>query len=552
MEKEKTEALEQENKELRAENVGLKAELEELKLQIASFQKMVFGPKSEKTATKENLVEGEQSSLFDEEFKELSEKLQEEINKNIDEITVGNNQNKKGRRKKGKVSGIKANQLKNTNIEIKRYELNKEEKCPECGGKFKKVGEEVVREEIVYVPASFKIVQFVQNTYKCENCGEDGSKKETPTFVKTVVPKPILTHSFVSPSLATEVLYQKYYLGVPFYRQEKMWDDKGLVLPRNMMANWSIKISEYYFSKLCELQYKIMKEESDLIHYDETTMQCNKEPGKKASSNSYIWVARTGELEKKQGIYYMYSKSRSEETAKEFIKGYTGIIETDGYSGYNNIEGVTHAECWAHARRYFYQSIPLDENKQLKTDTYGYVGLTYCNKLFKIEEQIANLSVDKKKEKRQELSKPIIEEFYKWVDSMTDKKIVINKNLKKALTYVTNQKEELTEFLKDGRIPLSNNLVERSIRPFAIHRKNWLFADTISGAKANATMYTIIETAKINKLNISKYINYLLEELPQLEDINNEKELEEYLPWSEKLPEEIRNYEGEYKELIVN
>ena len=551
MEKEKINALEMENKELKAENVGLKEELEELKLQVASFQKMIFGPRSEKTSKKENLVEGEQSSLFDEEFKELSEKIQEQINKDIEEVTVGDKQNKK-KKKREKISGIKRSQLKNTKIEVKRYELNKEVKCPECGGDFKQIGEEVVRKEVVYTPATFKIVEFVQYTYKCENCGKDESNKETPTIVKTEIPKPVLTHSFVSASLATEVLYQKYYLGVPFYRQEKMWDDKGLVLPRNMMANWSIKIDEYYFRRLCELQYKIMKKESELLHYDETTMQCNKEPGRKASSNSYMWVARTGELEKKQGIYYMYSKSRSEETAKEFIKGYTGIIETDGYAGYNNIEGVIHAKCWAHARRYFYQSIPLDENKQLKTDTYGYIGLTYCNKLFKIEEKIANLSVAEKKEKRQILSKPIIEEFYNWVNSVMDSKIILNKKLEKALTYVTNQRKGLTEFLNDGRIPISNNLVETSIRPFAIHRKNWLFADTIAGAKANATMYTIIETAKINKLNISKYINYLLEELPQLEDINDEKELAKYLPWSEELPEEIRNYEGEYKELMIN
>ena len=551
MEKEKINALEMENKELKAENVGLKEELEELKLQVASFQKMIFGPRSEKTSKKENLVEGEQSSLFDEEFKELSEKIQEQINKDIEEVTVGDKQNKK-KKKREKISGIKRSQLKNTKIEVKRYELNKEVKCPECGGDFKQIGEEVVRKEIVYTPATFKIVEFVQYTYKCENCGKDESNKETPTIVKTEIPKPVLTHSFVSASLATEVLYQKYYLGVPFYRQEKMWDDKDLVLPRNMMANWSIKIDEYYFRRLCELQYKIMKKESELLHYDETTMQCNKEPGRKASSNSYMWVARTGELEKKQGIYYMYSKSRSEETAKEFIKGYTGIIETDGYAGYNNIEGVIHAKCWAHARRYFYLSIPLDENKQLKTDTYGYIGLTYCNKLFKIEEKIANLSVAEKKEKRQILSKPIIEEFYNWVNSVMDSKRILNKKLEKALTYVTNQRKGLTEFLNDGRIPISNNLVETSIRPFAIHRKNWLFADTIAGAKANATMYTIIETAKINKLNISKYINYLLEELPQLEDINDEKELAKYLPWSEELPEEIRNYEGEYKELMIN
>ena len=175
-------------------------------------------------------------------------------------------------------------------------------------------------------------------------------------------------------------------------------------------------------------------------------------------------------------------------------------------------------------------------------------GLIYCNELFKIEEEIANLSVDEKLKARQEKSKPVVEKFYEWVSS-TMEKTVLNNKLKKALTYVTNQRKELTEFLNDGRIPLSNNLAERSIRPFAIHRKNWLFADSVEGAKANATMYSIIESAKINKLKIEKY---LLDELPQLENINDETVLEKYLPWSKELPEEIQNYIGEYKELKLD
>ena len=280
-------------------------------------------------------------------------------------------------------------------------------------------------------------------------------------------------------------------------------------------------------------------------------LQCNKEAGRKASTNSYLWVSRSGEEEKKQGIIFMYSPSRSEKTAQEFIKGFRGILVTDGYASYNNIEGVTHAECWAHARRYFRDSIPLDENQKLNTNAYGYKGLEFCNKLFKIEEKIANLSVDEKVKIRQERTKPVIEKFYEWVSS-TMTKTIINKKLANALTYVTNQKKELTEFLNDGRIPLSNNLAERSIRPFAVHRKNWLFADTVDGAKANARMYSIIESAKINKLNIWEYIKYLLDELPQLENINEEKVVEKYLPWSKELPDKIRNYEGEYRELKVD
>ena len=130
-------------------------------------------------------------------------------------------------------------------------------------------------------------------------------------------------------------------------------------------------------------------------------------------------------------------------------------------------------------------------------------GVEYCNKLFEIEQKIASLSVEEKYKKRQEDSKPIIEDFFKWVNTTLSTKIVVNNKLKKALVYAQNQEKELCEFLKDGRIPLSNNIAERCIRPFAVHRKNWIFADTPEGAKTNATFYSLIESAKINNLNVT-------------------------------------------------
>ena len=366
------------------------------------------------------------------------------------------------------------------------------------------------------------------------------------------MPRALLAHSFASPSLSTEVIYQKYYSGVPLYRQEKMWDDKGLVLPRNMMANWNIKISEYYLENLYKLMHKKMKAECELLHCDESTMQCNKEAGRKATSNSYMWVLRSGELEKQKGVIFKYSPSRSAETAKEFLKDYKGILVTDGYASYNDLEDITHAECWAHCRRYFYESIPLLDNKEMDTTATGYVGVTYCDKLFEIEREIALLSVEEKVKKRQEKSKPILLEFFEWVEKTKNLKVIINNKLNKALTYASNQKKELSEFLNDGRIPLTNSLAERAIRPFAVHRKNWLFADSVEGAKANAVYYSLIESAKINNLNIEKYIKYLLDTIPQMDNPSNEKELEKYLPWSKELPNEILNLQGTYEELKLN
>ncbi len=488
------------------EIASLKNTIENKNLIINQLQRYLFGSKSESLKKKENIVEGEQCTIFG--IPE-DEKVQEEIAQATETITY---HRKKNNRKI--TSGIKKSELKN--VEVETYIENVDApKCPECGSEMKKIGTEFVRQEIQFIPAKLKLVNYVRNVYKCEVCGTDESEKETVTIVKTHVPNALLMHSFVSPSLATEVIYQKYYMGVPLYRQEKVWDDRGLILPRSMSANWCIKINQYYLNNIYELMLKKLKDSCEVLHCDETTMQCNHEANKRATTNSYMWVLVSGDLEKTKGVIFNYSSSRAEKVAKNLLNNYKGILITDGYSGYNNIEDVTHAECWAHARRYFYESVPLDSSKKMVQTSDGYQGVKIIDELFKIEEEISELEPDEKLEKRQEKSKPILKKFYEWVN-LTSQKYITNQKLQKALTYATNQRECLSKFIEDGRIPLTNSRAERAIRPFAVHRKNWLFADTVDGAKANAVYYSLIESAKINKLNIYKYINYLLEELPRI------------------------------------
>ena len=537
-----SEDLVAEIQKLKQENTELKIKVENQQLQINMLNRYIFGSKSESIKKEENIVKGEQCSIFG---VPEDEEVKEEIEKATETITVHRKKNTK------KVtSGIKKAEMKN--VEVETYVENAEDaKCPECGSDMKKIGTEFVRQEIKFIPAKFKIVNYVRNVYKCEKCGTEESEKETATIVKTHVPNALLSHSFVSSSLATEVIYQKYYMGVPLYRQEKVWDDRGLVLPRSMSANWCIKISEYYLENIYKLMLKKLKDSCELLHMDETVMQCNHEPNRKASSNSYMWVIVSGELEKNKGVIFKYSSSRAEAIAKNLLKGYNGILVTDGYDGYNNIEKIIHAECWAHCRRYFYDSIPLDNKKQLIKTSEGYHGVELIDELFEIEKKIAELEPSEKLKERQEKSAPVLKKFYEWVYS-TSQKYIINEKLRKALTYATNQRKCLEEFMNDGRIPLTNSKAERAIRPFAVARKNWLFADTIEGAKANAVYYSLIESAKINKLNIYKYINYLLEQLPQLEGEQTEEDLEKYLPWSEELPADILNFEGTYEDLKID
>lgn len=538
---EKYQKTQQENATLQQEITELKTKVENQELQINWFNRYVFGSKRETTPEEENIVEGTQCSIFGvPEDEEINKQIEEETEK----IIVYKNKNSKKEK-----SGIKRSALKNVEKVTEEYILEEgQNKCPVCGANLTVIGTEITRQEIEYVPSKLILKNYVRKIYKCEECGTEGSEKETPTIVKPRIPRAILSHSFASPSLATEVIYQKYYMGVPLYRQEKVWDDRGLILPRSMSSNWCIKLSEYYFEPIYKLMLKKLKEENDVLHADETKMQCNKEEGRKASSNSYMWVLASGEKEKKKGVIFYYSKSRSSEIAKELLKDYKNILITDGYAGYNVLDSeLTHAECWTHARRYFYDSVPLDKDKKMITTSDSYTGVKYIDELFKIEREIENLEEDKKLKVRKEKSEPVLKNFYEWVN-LTSQKYITNKKLKEALTYATNQKENLSKFLSDGKIPLSNSRAERTIRPFAVHRKNWLFADTVAGAKANAIYYSLIESAKANNLNIYKYINYLLNKLPQLENEQTEEVVEKYLPWSKELPDEILNYQGTYKE----
>lgn len=322
--------IQQENNELKNEVSNKSTEIKKLQakvlnqeLQINVLNRYLFGSKREATDKKEeNIVEGVQCSIFG---KPEDEETKKQIEEKTETITVHRKKNNK------KVqAGIKKAALKDVEVITEEYKLEEGQlNCPVCGGKLKEIGKELVRQEIEYVPAKLILKSYVRYSYKCEACGTENSEKETSTIVKTKTPKALLAHSFASPSLAAEVIYQKYYMGAPLYRQEKMWDDKGLVLPRNMMANWCIKLSQYYFEPLYQLMLKQLKEKCEVLNVDETTIQCNKEPGKKASSNSYMWIVASGEQETRKGVIFYYSKSRSAEIANNLLKGYTNIMVTD-------------------------------------------------------------------------------------------------------------------------------------------------------------------------------------------------------------------------------
>ncbi len=202
-------------KKLQNENKELQIKYDNAVLEINSLRRMIFGSKRERTPNNDQAI-AEQCSLFEDE-KDIEKNVQEQIAENVEEIVV----HKKKKAKK-KTAGIKKSFLKDVVVRRKEFVLNEEEKCPDCDSDLKLVGKKVVRQEIDYIPPTIELVEYIQYIYKCTKCGTEESEKETPTFVKSELPKPLLTHSFASPALAAEVIFQKYYLGVPLYRQEQM------------------------------------------------------------------------------------------------------------------------------------------------------------------------------------------------------------------------------------------------------------------------------------------------------------------------------------------
>ena len=212
-----------------------------------------------------------------------------------------------------------------------------------------------MREEVELIPAKLVVKKYYSLTYGCKKC----EKKNMPVFLHGFVPAPVLPHSLASASTVSWVIYQKYVNAMPLYRQEKDWERLGFDLSRTTMANWVIRCSEDYFSKLVSrLKAEMLKE--NILHIDETYVKVLKEKEVSADSKQYMWVYRTGKHTKKQIVIYDYNRSRSGDVPKKFLGDFDGYVHTDGYSGYNKLEKVAHCNCWAHVRRKFHDAIVVE------------------------------------------------------------------------------------------------------------------------------------------------------------------------------------------------
>lgn len=417
------------------------------------------------------------------------------------------------RKKRGKRSNCDK-QLERHRID---YELSEvERQCP-CGCQLEKIGEQTA-EHYEIIPTRYFVVQHVQHKYACPGCKAASSMK------LAAKPAQILPKTNAGAGLLAHIATTKYVDSVPLHRQEKQHERGGIHLPRNTMARWMIQLSNHILPLINLFEDTIRS--GTYTQCDETPHQVLKEAGRKASAKSYIWV-RYGGPPGQEAVLYNYFPSRSSEVVLQLFEGCHGYVQCDGYSAYNVLEkqGITLVGCLAHARRKFNDALKSLPSKESAQKAKAATALTMIKQLYKIETDAKSLSPEKRYQYRQEHAIPKLEDLRNWLDNQN---VLPKSPLGKAINYTLNQWDKLIRYCDDGILEIDNNRDERAIRPLAIGRRNYLFADTSEGAHTNARFYSLIETCKLHGHEPYAYLKHIFKELPMAESV---EDYEALLPW---------------------
>jgi transposase len=497
---------------LQNENTRLKLEVLILqeKVDLLTYKRFVHS--SEKQ-------DGKQPFLFNEE-----EQIKEESKENKDtepEIQVRAHTRKPGRKPLPE----------NLRREVIVNDLSDDEKHCECGAELVKIGEEVSA-RLVVVPAQIYVEKTVTPKYVCTHCRAAKGDADAPASIKAAQALPaILPGSIATVALLVYIFIAKFCDGLPYYRLEKQFERIGVSISRQDMANWQVTVFEK-LTKLLKLMMAHIKK-GKVLRMDETTVQVMGEDGRDDKQKSYIWLARGGPPDKIVTILE-YKPTRASDNIDEWLDGFQGYLQTDGYSGYDcalgRHIGIIHVGCFAHARRKFFEALKV--GSQAKSAA---IGITYIKKLYTIEDELrdseSKLSYEDFVLQRKKKAMPILDEFKKWIDKLVSE-TKAETLLQKAVNYTYNQWDKLVAYLGCAELTPDNNLSENAIRPFVIGRKNWLFFKSPEGAKSGCALYSLIETAKCNGVDPARYLTYLFEKVPTAV---SDADWSALLPWNVKL-----------------
>ena len=403
-------------------------------------------------------------------------------------------------------------------IDVKLDVPESELVCDKCENeiRLKKVGE-TVTEKLHLIPAKVTVKRYIKCSYSCPKCE------------RMIAPKseahPLPNSGVTIESLA-HIATSKYCDSLPLYRQQQIYSRSGVDVSRDNMARWMIQVSDQLkpiYDRLHDLQIK-----NTTMHIDETSLQVLKESGRKASAKSFL-IEKIKEGPPGQSIVlFHYSSSRSMEVIDKLTAGFKGILLSDGLLVYSTLaskrQGLIHCGCWSHARRKF-----IDAQKSLKhpnrEGSLAIEAIKDIDLLFDIERDIKTHTITEKEKQRHQRSKPILERLEKWIGENLNA-VPKKSQTGRALHYLNEQWPKLVRFVNHPEIPIHNNTAEREIRQIAIGRKNFLFCQSTKGAHATAVLYSLLSTAKMNKLNPYEYM------VQALTGIAHKADIETLLPFN--------------------
>ncbi|MBM6931727.1 IS66 family transposase [[Clostridium] spiroforme] len=493
---------------------SLKQELNSLQEQIILYRKAMYGSKTERTVIPDQL----EINLFNEAETEATPiKTEPELN-----IKVSSHSRKPSKKRN-------IDDLPETVVE---HDIE-DKTDPQTGKPLRLIGTNE-RKELVHHKEYYEVIRHIQYVY----ASDYDEKIETTPMYKGDMPSAVIPKSFASPSLLASIIDKKFNQSLPLYRQQQAFERLGIILSRQTMANWIIKLYDLYFHTFVEHMHKELVK-ADYISADETTLEVLELKKNEGRQKSYMWVYKTGRSEEKKMVIYQFENDRKHHRASDFLEGYQGIIQSDGYKAYHDVEGVRNMGCFAHLRRKFVETMDVAPKGTDIKNTETYKMYQLLNKLFhqeKVYDKKYKNNYDRITDARKKYSLPILDEFYQKVKAVYPHSVE-KTHLYEALTYAINNEKYLRYYIEDGRVEISNNATERCCKAFVIGRKNFLFSNSINGAKASGAAYSIVESAKMNDLKPYDYLEYILTRMSGAQ-LTGEL-LEDIMPWSKTLPQEL-------------
>ena len=512
--------------DIKLQQQDIKLQQQDIKLQQQDLKIYETNVKLEEALLKIKTYEEKYNIEKTRVFIAKTEKLENIVINEVEEVIK--EEKKEKRTNKGKKYNKKKIDYEKLVSEVKYIEPD-EQICPTCGEKLI-VASEKVRYLVNVIPASMKVVKIIKVNKKCPHCNKEDNKIYYP------IAKEPLSGSILSSSLAAYIAYNKYELGIPFEHLAKhITNNIGFEINKQNLANYMAKISNILEPIYDKMVNDLLNNKHKVIHSDETTLVISKkDETNKHRKQSYVYVYTSSFYDAKRIRIYDFQENRSINKTAKWLENYQGVVECDNFSGYNSLEkknpNIQLQKCWAHVRRRYADIVKNIKEKDRK-ESKAYEILEEIKKLFHLEatykkkKLIPNEIVKRRKE-----DVPLIKEKIK--------KLVFDSNplkgsaLEGAINYTKECWDDLFTFVNNGYVEISNNIAEQAVKPFVIQRKVFQTSGSYAGARYTTKLFSIVQTCKINNINVERYFDYVLK------NINNEQ-IENLLPYSSKIKNKI-------------